>query len=103
MTYEEWKQKYAPHDSGRDYDLKAAWEAGLTPTNGHFPDTFKKPNHPTFSIESKFWKPGMAAGRWEGEKYIPMTPEQAKEWVKKNGQNMAPDTEEPQKKRLWEY
>jgi len=91
MTFEEWKAKYAPHDSGQDYDLRGAWEAGLIPgPDQHFPDTFKKPNHPTFSIESKYWKPGMAAGRWEGEQYIPMSAAEATEWVKQHGQNIAP-------------
>lgn len=85
LTYAEWKQKYAPRDSGQDYDLKGAYEAGLTPTNGHFADTFKLPNHPTFSIESKYWKKGMAAGRWEGETYVPMSGDQANDWVKRHG------------------
>ena len=86
-----WKAKYAPHDSGQDYDLEGAYKAGLVPTNGHFPDTFKKPGHPRFSIESKYWKPGMPAGRWEGENYIPMDAKTAAAWVKTHGQNMTPD------------
>lgn len=90
MTYEDWKKKYAPHDSGKDYDLKGAWKAGLVPTNGHFPDTFKFPDHPRFSIESIYWKPGMPAGRWEGENYIRMTGAEATAWVKQHGQNLAP-------------
>jgi hypothetical protein len=40
----------------------------------HFTDTYKLPGHPTFSIESKYYTPGMEnnikVGRWEGEKYI---------------------------------
>lgn len=35
----------------------------------HFPDTYKMPGHETFSIESKYYKPGMIAGHWEGETY----------------------------------
>lgn len=89
LTYEQWKAKYAPEDSGQDYDLRGAYEAGLVPSaNQHFPDTFKLPGHPTFSIESKYWKPGMPAGRWEGEKFIPMDAKTAAEWVKTHGQNM---------------
>ena len=76
-----WKQKYAPHDSGKDYDLYGAFRAGVVPTNQHFPDTFKLPNHPTFSIESVYWRPGMPAGRWEGEKFIPMDAAEAKRFV----------------------
>ena len=91
LSYVEWKAKYAPHDSGKDYDLVAAWQAGITPNNNsHFPDTFKFPDHPRFSIESKYWRPGLPAGRWEGENYIPMSPLVAEQWVRKYGQNMAP-------------
>jgi hypothetical protein len=86
LSFEEWKKKYAPNDSGHDYDLRGAYEAGVTPNadNGHFPDTFKMPNHPTFSIESKYYKPGLPAGRWEGEKYIKMSAEEAAKWVLKH-------------------
>lgn len=72
-----WKKQYAPRDSGVDYDLRGAFDAGLTPDpeTGHWPDTFKKPNHPTFSVESKYAKnrPDLA-GRWSGpnhDVYIP--------------------------------
>lgn len=69
--FQEWKAKYAPKDSGEDYDLRGAFKAGLTPgKNGHWPDTFKKPNHETFSDESKYAAYGNA-GHWEGDTYIP--------------------------------
>ncbi len=72
--FQEWKQKYAPNDSGQDYDLRGAFKSGLTPDadTGHWPDTYKKPNHPTFSDQSIYAKdrPDLA-GRWEGETYIP--------------------------------
>lgn len=54
IEFDKWKAKYAPKDSGKDYDLRGAFKAGLKPTNGHWPDTFKKPNHPTFSRESVY-------------------------------------------------
>lgn len=72
--FQSWKSKYAPKDSGYDYDLRGAFAAGLTPNdaNGHWPDKFKKPNHPTFSNESDYAKIAPErAGRWIGEKYIP--------------------------------
>lgn len=72
--FQTWKQRYAPRDSGADYDLRGAFKAGLTPDpqSGHWPDTFKKPNHPTFSVESKYAKDAPdRAGRWQGETYIP--------------------------------
>ncbi len=68
-----WKQKYAPNDSGADYDLRGAFKAGLRPSpkNGHWPDTFKKPNHETFSVESKYAKDAPnRAGHWEGDIYV---------------------------------
>lgn len=75
--FQVWKQQYAPKDSGFDYDLRGAFKAGLTPDpkTGHWPDTFKKPNHPTFSVESIYAKqrPELA-GRWEGEKFIKPSP-----------------------------
>jgi len=70
-----WKQQYAPRDSGADYDLRGAFKAGLVPdaATGHWPDTYKKPNHPTFSDQSMYAVgPNAAkAGRWEGDRFIP--------------------------------
>lgn len=74
--FQEWKSKYAPKDSGDDYDLRGAFKEGLTPdpVTGHWPDTYKKPNHPTFSDQSKFAKdyPDLA-GKWaeDGTTFIP--------------------------------
>lgn len=70
--FQKWKIKYAPNDSGLDYDLRGAFKAGLKPNEGrHWPDTYKKPNHPTFSVESVYAKdrPDLA-GHWEGDKFI---------------------------------
>lgn len=73
-SFQAWKAKYAPQDSGFDYDLRGAFKAGLAPdpSTGHWPDTFKKPNHPTFSNQSIYAvdAPGMA-GSWDGDKFIP--------------------------------
>jgi hypothetical protein len=70
-----WKARYAPRDSGADYDLRGAFKAGLRPDpqSGHWPDTFKKPNHPTFSNESKYavGENAAKAGLWDGERFIP--------------------------------
>lgn len=73
QRFQAWKQQFAPHDSGQDYDLRGAFKAGLTPgPNGHFSDRFKKPNHPTFSDQSQYARfAPEKAGRWEGERYIP--------------------------------
>lgn len=56
QEYAAWKAKYAPNDSGSDYDYAGAFLAGENPSgeSGHFTDKFKKPNHPTFSNESQY-------------------------------------------------
>lgn len=71
--FQDWKKKYAPNDSGSDYDLRGAFKSGLTPSdNGHWPDTFKKPNHPTFSDESIYASQSPEkAGHWNGDTFIP--------------------------------
>jgi len=72
--FEQWKQFYAPNDSGEDYDLRAAFSAGAHPdASGHWPDLFKKPNHPTFSVESVYavGSDAAKAGKWKGNRFIP--------------------------------
>lgn len=53
-----------------DYDLRGAYKAGFR-GNGHLPDTYKKPNHPTFSVESQYSGPGIAGGQWGENVYYP--------------------------------
>jgi hypothetical protein len=48
-----------------NYDLRGAWKADAKAAgNGHLPDTWKKPNHPTFSEESQYSSPENQGGRW---------------------------------------
>lgn len=49
-----------------DYDLRGAWKADArAASNGHLPDTWKKPNHMTFSEESQYSTPENGiGGRW---------------------------------------
>lgn len=50
-----------------DYDLRGAWLANAqASSNGHLPDTYKKPNHPTFSDQSIYSTPGRQGGTWAG-------------------------------------
>lgn len=71
IQFAAWKQKNAPSDSGEDYDLQGAFKADIAGTlprdsRGHTTDQFKKPNHPTFSVESQYsGKNGEIGGRWE--------------------------------------
>lgn len=47
-----------------DYDLQGAYAAGIRPNGGHLPDTYKKPNHPTFSAESRYSTAANPGGQW---------------------------------------
>ena len=73
--FQEWKRVNAPNDSGEDYDLRGAFKSGLKPDprTGHWPDTFKKPNHPTFSNQSQYAQGTEAAkaGTWQRDTYVP--------------------------------
>ena len=72
-----WKANYAPTDSGYDYDYRGAYLAGVVPdpVTGHWTDKFKKPNHPTFSNESKYaYLMPHYVGYWTGanhDVYVP--------------------------------
>lgn len=48
-----------------DYDLRGAWKAGQMRGEGHGTDTYKKPNHPTFSNQSMYSTPQRRGGSWE--------------------------------------
>lgn len=55
--------------SETDYDLKGLWIANPSAkpsSNLHFPDTYKLPNHPTFSNESMYYNQNTQpyAGQW---------------------------------------
>ncbi|HXK19672.1 MAG TPA: hypothetical protein VNG33_17800, partial [Polyangiaceae bacterium] len=52
----EFRRRYASGGGVDDYDYQAAERAGVKPdpATGHMPDTFKKPNHMTFSNESQY-------------------------------------------------
>ncbi len=72
LAYREWlagQSAAAGRDLSRDvadYDLAGAFKAGLAPgANGHWVDTFKKPNHPTFSDQSQYHgQDGHQGGTW---------------------------------------
>lgn len=74
--FQAWKQQNAPQDSGEDYDFRGAFKAGLTPgPDQHWRDTYKKPNHPTFSDESIYSSlTGTKPGHWSGMNNDEYTP-----------------------------
>lgn len=53
--FQAWAQANNKLGDIADYDMRGAWKSGAAQAdNGHFPDTFKKPNHPTFSDQSQY-------------------------------------------------
>jgi hypothetical protein len=51
-----------------DYDMRGAWlNNAQAAANGHLPDTWKKPNEPTFSTMSKYSNPKTPGGVWGQE------------------------------------
>ena len=58
-----------------DYDIRGAFlNNEKEASNGHLPDTFKKPNHPTFSNQSIYHNPseGLVGGKWERKNNVDM-------------------------------
>lgn len=66
MAFQRWLKTLPPRlRSTEDYDMRGAWKHNSTQAaNGHLPDTWKKPNHITFSQESIYSKPDNAGGTW---------------------------------------
>jgi len=56
----------------QDKDPNTAMVVDPVHKDVHFPDTWKQPGHPTFSIESRYYQPGMRAGYWKDNEYIPI-------------------------------
>jgi hypothetical protein len=59
-----------PADEEQDYDLPGLYKSGFqfdpNDPHAHGPDTFKKPNHPTFSDESQYHGVGgNQGGHWD--------------------------------------
>lgn len=72
--FREWLKTLPPRlRSTEDYDLRGAWKANAqAAANGHLPDTWKKPNHPTFSQESQYSRAAQQGGSWQdagGERF----------------------------------
>jgi len=72
-AYQTWAKKNRREKDTFDYDMRGAWKARIEASdNGHFPDTYKKPNHPTFSNESQYHGvDGEQGGSWNGEVFTP--------------------------------
>jgi len=86
-TYKDFVKTVNQDFVGPDYNLEEAYNNlplktmqawAKDPNKNHLPDTYKLPNHPTFSNESKYYKEGMPAVRWENDKAIPINQPVAK-------------------------
>ena len=79
LEYQQWYEDMKSQgyildgDVGYDYDFRGAFKAGYSPSEvgGHWVDTWKKPNHQTFSNESIYAKGEYAqyAGTWDGDNF----------------------------------
>ena len=79
-AFQEWYAKEAelngwdpnPDDKEHYYDFRGYFnDNGDEIIAGHFPDTYKLPGHPMFSIESKYYDPNtQTAGHWVGENFV---------------------------------
>ena len=65
-NFQFWAKKNNKLKDLYDYDLRGAWKKGAVGKAGeHSPDTYKKPNHPTFSNESVYNKQdNYTGGQW---------------------------------------
>ena len=80
-VYQQWlaaESKVRGKDMSRedeDYDLRGYWKSMVgtakpTGEKGHLTDTWKKPNHPTFSTGSMYHgMPDPSGGSWEAGKW----------------------------------
>lgn len=85
-AFQEWFQRYAvshqlnPNPDAREhyYDYRGYWNANrsnpdfdVTTSDNHFPDTWKTPGHPTFSVDSIYAKDAPElAGKWVNGEYV---------------------------------
>lgn len=82
QKFQSWtKESKAPWQDSptSDYDMRGYWKAQQSgdpnahqAANQHYPDTWKTPNHKTFSDESIYATPG--APHWEGGQLAPTLP-----------------------------
>jgi hypothetical protein len=76
--FQRWLKQSGRNDA-YDYDIRGAWLSatqgnpetqwlvgvGRPESRGHLPDTWKKPNHPTFSSGSQYQSEGVTGGEWQ--------------------------------------
>lgn len=70
--YQSWAKAEGRERDTYDYDLRGAWKELKSGTmsedeRGHLGDKYKKPNHPTFSTQSKYSTDETPGGVWSVE------------------------------------
>lgn len=67
LQFQQWARENPRLGSTYDYDARGFWKSGANAaSNGHGADTWKKPNHPTFSDQSMYsGKDGFVGGKWD--------------------------------------
>lgn len=80
------------------YDYRGAFLEGVKPEVApdgvaHWPDTYKTPGHPTFSVESKYAAGRNDAGIWQGDQFVPAS--QLLESERRSGNYDGPLSPEP--------
>jgi hypothetical protein len=69
-AYQAWANSTGKGGDTYDYDLRGAWkDSAQAASNGHLPDTWKKPNHPTFSTGSQYSTGDTIGGSWQQDRY----------------------------------
>lgn len=70
-SFQQWASDNKKLNDLRDYDLRGFWkDGGQFADNGHGSDTYKKPNHPTFSTGSKYHGvDDMQGGTWDADQF----------------------------------
>lgn len=87
QAFQNWYRSYSrlygldgnPDHPAHQYDYRGYWlnelKGGNEPMkftdNGHLPDTYKRPGHPTFSKESIYSTPETPGGTWDDDTFIP--------------------------------
>jgi len=68
QNFQTWAKKNNKSKDLYDYDMRGFWKGGEGfNERGHGPDTYKKPNHPTFSDQSQYHgTDGHQGGSWAG-------------------------------------
>ncbi len=71
--FQAWVAKSGKSGDLYDYDMRGQWQAGQSQKGDeHGTDTFKKPNHPTFSDQSQYHGvDGHVGGVWGGTDTAP--------------------------------